>query len=412
MKDFLSYVVLVIIFLSLFVALIWINFILLGDEQKKKKSHIYDITLVVPAHNEESSIKKTIHSIMNANYPKDKLEIIVLNDGSTDRTAEKVEELMKEYPNLKCITNKQNIGKAPSMNKALKVAKGELFGCVDADSVIDRNAIKNMLHYFSKQKVAAVISTIKVTQHKGFFPEIQRLEYHVVGLIRRIMSLIGTLHLSHGVLSLYRTEVLRKIKGFDEKTLTEDFEIAMRLKYNGYEIKMELNSVVYTNVPEHLGSFWKQRIRWYRGFLETNYKFKSMFLNKNQGIMGWFQMPLNVLTPPMLLIMFFIFAYNTMKWFFYFIYRSITIDGYLIRYISDIPSLERLLLNLNMNIFVPMLFIVVLGISTIYIATRRLNEKIRSPKALGIYLFILPTVATVMMADAFFREIFKIKKKW
>ena len=104
--------------------------------------------------------------------------------------------------------------------------------------------------------------------------------YLFAQLVRELMSKIDTLHVTPGALSLYRLDLIKRLGGFDENSLTEDYEIAMRLRYHGYTIKMAIKSISYTAVPDTFRGLWKQRVRWFRGFIETAVKYKKMFGNK------------------------------------------------------------------------------------------------------------------------------------
>ena len=119
---------------------------------------------------------------------------------------------------------------------AIKIAKGSLFACVDADSIVEKNSLRLMLPHFLDSKVGAVISAIKINKPKNIYEKVQRLEYIIAVLIRKLMESINTLSMTPGVLSVYKTDVLRKVGGFDSGNITEDYEIAMRLKYHKYKI--------------------------------------------------------------------------------------------------------------------------------------------------------------------------------
>ncbi|MBN2112165.1 glycosyltransferase family 2 protein, partial [Candidatus Woesearchaeota archaeon] len=292
-------------FFSLWLVLIWLQVMYLEEPKKHRCKETPLVTIAIAAYNEERTIEKTISSIAKADYPKDKIEIIVVNDGSRDRTADVVEELIKKYPDFGIkLISKPNGGKASAINRALEAAKGELFGVVDADSRISPNCMRMMAPYFAEKNLGAVISRIKVDKPNKLLERIQRFEYIMSNMIRKLMASIGTLALTPGVLSIYRTKLIRELGGFDENraNLTEDLEIAMRLKYNGYDVKMESESIVYTVVPKTIKGLWRQRIRWARGYIYNHVKYKDMFFSRKHSLFGVFQMPVNILVLILLII--------------------------------------------------------------------------------------------------------------
>ena len=136
-------------FITVYLAFVWLNFLyldLLKEQKPINKFHSIDV--VIPAFNEEKTIAQCIKSVQKLNCPKDKLRIIVVNDGSTDNTQKIVEKLQKKDSRISLI-NKQNEGsKAAALNAALKLSKSELLACVDADSFVTPDALKHMLHHF------------------------------------------------------------------------------------------------------------------------------------------------------------------------------------------------------------------------------------------------------------------------
>ena len=138
-------------FLLLFLSLFWL-LVLLSPEKndiKKKLTRHPLFSVIVPAYNEEESIHKTLVSLCNVAYPQEKMEIIVVNDGSTDNTKNIVEEFIREHPTRNImLINQENKGKGKAMNKGLEKAAGEFFACLDADSFVAPNALQVMLPLF------------------------------------------------------------------------------------------------------------------------------------------------------------------------------------------------------------------------------------------------------------------------
>src|SRR3989344_5860927 len=321
-------------FFALVISIFWLQVMLLNEEKTKITTKFPSVSILIPAYNEGKTITKTIKSVLNLDYPKDKLEIIVINDSSTDNTA----NMVKKFKEVKLIYNKhRGAGKASALNTGLKYANGELFAVIDADSEIEKYSLKNLISYFEDNKTGSVISSIKIRNPKNIYHHIQRLEYILATFIRKLMSKIDTLHITPGVLSVYRTRLIKKLGGFDEKNITEDLEIALRLRANNYSVKMSPDSITYTRIPSDFKELWHQRIRWFRGFIYNNLKYKKMFMNKKYGAIGRFQLPLNVLTFFTIVILFVFISYEV----FTNLYESIFNPALLI-YFTAYPLLRTL----------------------------------------------------------------------
>ena len=409
-----AYLIYIITFVSLYLAVVWLSFLYLSEfSDKKKLTRFPTVTIAIPAYNEASTITKSIKSIINLNYPKDKLEIIVINDYSKDKTKEVVEKIIKENNQLciKLINKKNNQGKAYALNSALDIASGEIFGCLDSDSYADKNSLRLLIPHLFNPKTAAVISSIKVINQKSLLGKVQRMEYFMVTLTRKLMSVIDTLYTTPGVLSIYKTKILKKLGGFDTNCLTEDFEIAMRLRHNHYNVKMEPESITYTKVPEDPKLFWRQRIRWTRGFIENNVKYKKMYFNSKYGLLGWFQLPLSVVAPTLLIVGMLFIGYNILKTLYKLITRVILIDGYL-NSLFVFPPLKRIFLSQNFKIAFPLLVASLLGFTLLYLAHKQAKEKIKYPASILAYYLLLHYVMAAYWISAITQEIFKTKKKW
>jgi cellulose synthase/poly-beta-1,6-N-acetylglucosamine synthase-like glycosyltransferase len=369
------------------------------------------VTIAVPAYNEEKTILRTLKSISRISYPKDKIEIIVVNDGSSDNTEWIVRQYSKAHGNIKLIS-KRNEGKASALNSALGAASGDFFACIDADSTITKNSLNLMIHHFSEPKTAAVISALKVNNAKNIYEKLQRFEYILAILMRKLKASINTLAMTPGVLSVYRTKVLRKVHGFDKGNITEDFEIAMRLKYYGYDIKIETDSITYTSVPKTFKTLLNQRIRWFRGFILNHLKYKDMFFNKRYGLLGYFQLPLNILGIFSLLITMAIITFFGISKIIEFFIRVFRIEGYLMKYFIDLPSFKEVFLSQNTKIMLPIYLASFSGIYLFYLAHKQSKEKIKYPFSVLTYFTIYPYIVLVHWVSAISRELFKTKRKW
>ena len=404
----------VISFIALYVSVFWI---IVSSYNKSKKilnlKYSPYVTIAIPVWNEEKTVIGTLKSLIGLDYDRNKLQIIVVNDGSTDKTKNVVEDFLNENKGLKHIKliNQKNKGKAGALNTALKITNSEYFAVFDADSIANSKALKLMLPYFDSDKIGAVITPIKVADPKTVIEKIQRIEYIFSSFVRKLMSNIGTLHTTHGVLSIFRTDVLKKLGGFDEnKNMTEDYEIAMRLRKNHYQIVLCEENINYTKVPDNLKSLWFQRVRWFRGFMFNGIKYKEIVMGKRYGLLGGFQIPLEILT---LFIVFFSFGFMG-----YQIFRSLynfIIKVYISRmeiFYINIPTIKEFILRLNFKIYFPFIATLIAALYLYIMAHRYVDEKWKFHLASFIYLFLYPAIRSTQWIHALILEIFRAKEKW
>jgi len=267
------------------------------------------VSILIPVWNAEDTIRAAIDSCIALDYPNK--EIIVINDGSTDKT----KEICEEYVNSDKITllNKTNGGKASAMNFGIKHAKGEYVSCLDADSFFRPNALIQMIGYFEDSAVGAVTSSMKVYNPRNWIQMIQWVEYIFAIYLRRLMHFMNCLYVIPGPGSTYRRDVLLELGGFDEHSLTEDMDIAFRIQKAGYRITNSINAEVDTIAPDTLRGLIKQRIRWYAGFCDNSIKYKSFFLNPKYGTLGLFVLPTSFIWVGVLLASSITLIYNVLE---------------------------------------------------------------------------------------------------
>jgi len=249
----------------------------------------YYVSVLTPAYNEQDTIEDTIKSVLNSTYDSDYLEMIVINDCSKDKTGDVVRALTSKYKNLKLIDNKENLGKAASLNKAIKIAKGELIAVVDADSYPKKDSIYKLTGFFNDEKVGATTSAVLLRHKKKFLEKLQAIEYVVMAWTRKLLDFIDSVYVTNGPLSMYRKEALEKAEGFDPKSITEDIEVTWHILDLGYKTKMCLDAIVYTSAPNNFKAWYRQRERWGIGGIQAMLKYRKTFLRK--GMLGFFVIP-------------------------------------------------------------------------------------------------------------------------
>lgn len=297
MITVISVVLWIVYLVSLYFAVFWFLVYLDGDlyrsEKRKKVTTFPFVTIVIPAWNEEKSIVPTIESALDLDYPTTCFEVIIVNDGSTDKTSSLIKKTLKNYKNYNTyfIDKTKNEGKGKGLNDALKMSKGDYFICLDADSFIDNKALKEMVPHFKTKDIAAVLPCMKVKDPKNFLQKVQWYEYIINMFYKKLMSHLNCVHVAPGPFSMYRKEVIVKLGGFDENNLTEDLEITLRLQKNHYKIIQLLNVYAYTITPSNFKSLYNQRNRWFKGSIINAYNYKTMLFNKKYGDFGLMQLP-------------------------------------------------------------------------------------------------------------------------
>ena len=246
------------------------------------------VTMIVPAYNEEKAIGKTVDALLRLSYVNK--EIIIVDDGSTDRTL----EIARSYAKgdvIKVLT-KPNGGKWDSLNTGIKAANGEFIVCIDADTLLDQNAIQHLVKHFKDPDIGAVAGNVKVGNRSGLITKLQALEYIVgINLHRRSEAHFRNVTVVPGPIGAFRASLLEEIGLFEGDTFAEDADVTLKILKAGYKTVFEARAFGYTEAPNSMISLAKQRYRWYRGSLQCLSKHKDMTFNKKYGLTGTFVMP-------------------------------------------------------------------------------------------------------------------------
>ncbi len=266
----------------------WLILILIPKNERYHMDYRFPfISIIIPAHNEASIIKETINALINAEYPSNK-EIIVVNDGSTDETEEILREIIKEEECVRYI-NTEHLGKANALNKGLSLSNGDIIITLDADSKIDKNALIEIVKPFSDERVGAVSGIIRAITNRNILTWFQDFEYVLSSGWRYALNRVNSTYIFPGF-AAYRKYALDVVGGFNEDTLSEDFDIGIRLKKADYKLVMS-NAVIYTKVPQTISGLIKQRIRWGKGTIQVIKKHSDVPFNKDYGATGLYAIP-------------------------------------------------------------------------------------------------------------------------
>lgn len=247
------------------------------------------VSVVIAAYNEEKVICKTISSILQSDYSN--FEIIVVDDGSKDDTSKIVRETFKDNNRVKVIT-KKNGGKSSAVNVGFKESNSEIVVALDADTLIDKNAIPLMVRHFKDKKVAAVSGNCKVGNVHNLLTTWQHVEY-ITGfnLERRAFAYLNCITVVPGAIGAWRREAVKAAGYYEEDTLAEDTDITLKLLKNGYRIAYEEMAYAYTESPEDVKSLIKQRYRWSYGTLQCLWKHKDAVFSLKQKALGFIALP-------------------------------------------------------------------------------------------------------------------------
>lgn len=232
------------------------------------------ITILIAAYNEESSISDTLHSISMQQYPGP-MRVVAINDGSTDRTAELLDQAAGDYPWLDVIHMPKNSGKSAALNTGFGTVTSDLVITIDGDSYLYRDALANLVRRMQEdpESTAAVAGAVLVrNSRKNLVTRVQEWDYfHGIAAVKRIQSLYQGTLVAQGAFSIYRAEALRQVGGWQD-VVGEDIVLTWALLEAGYRVGYSENACLFTNAPETWRQFVRQRQRWSRGLIEA---FKS-----------------------------------------------------------------------------------------------------------------------------------------
>lgn len=226
------------------------------------------ISFLIACYNEGDTIVETINNVYNLDFPNK--QIIVINDGSSDNTAEAIEKLQTTL-NFTFINLKENKGKANALNQGFEYAIYDYVMGIDADTIIDNDAPYYMLEAFDHNpKLAAVTGNPRIRNKQSILGKIQAVEYaSIIGAIKRSQTISGKISTISGVFTLYKKAAVEKVGKWDTDMITEDIAISWKFHINDLEIKYEPRALCWMLVPETVGGLWKQRIRWAQGGQEV-----------------------------------------------------------------------------------------------------------------------------------------------
>lgn len=249
----------------------------------------YKVSIIVPGFNEEITAPKTVENLLRSDYPD--FEIVFVDDGSKDNTYKNLEAAYGAHPKVKVLT-KPNGGKASALNYGIGFASGEILVCIDADTVLNPDAVTKLLAFFNDPQVAAVAGNVKVGNRINLLTRWQSIEYITSqNFDRRAFDSLNAIMVVPGAIGAFRRDAVMKAGMFTTDTLAEDCDLTLRLLCSGYKIRTCNEALAFTEVPETLHMLMKQRFRWTFGIMQTFWKHHDqMFVRRNPNL-GWIVLP-------------------------------------------------------------------------------------------------------------------------
>ena len=238
------------------------------------------VSILMPAHNEGDILYNIVKEMTELNYPN--YELIMINDGSSDDTGEVLRNIVAMYENVRVIDLKKNCGKANALYLGAIAAKGEILVGVDADSYLDKNALRYLVsHFINKQngeRVGAVTGNPRVRNRGTLLGRIQLCEYaSIISLIKRTQRVLGKVMTVSGVCVAYRKKALLECGFWDRDMMTEDIAVTWKLEKNFWDVRYEPRALCWMLVPETIKGLWRQRKRWAEGGLEVIFRHFDIF---------------------------------------------------------------------------------------------------------------------------------------
>jgi cellulose synthase/poly-beta-1,6-N-acetylglucosamine synthase-like glycosyltransferase/peptidoglycan/xylan/chitin deacetylase (PgdA/CDA1 family)/spore germination protein YaaH len=247
------------------------------------------VSVIVPAYNEEQVICQTIHSLLLSDYPT--FDIIVVDDGSLDHTVQRVQAQFGNHPQVRLLT-KENGGKAQALNYGIQHTTAEIVVTLDADTLFTPTTIRLLARHFANPHIGAVAGNAKVGNRLNLLTKWQALEYITSqNLDRRAFAALNCVTVVPGAVGAWRRDVIVQAGGFSDATLAEDADLTLAILRQHYQVAYEEQALAFTEAPDTVRNFLKQRFRWMYGTLQAAWKHRDTMLRPRYGALGMWAIP-------------------------------------------------------------------------------------------------------------------------
>lgn len=377
------------------------------EEEKEIGDNDYpSVTFLIPCWNEQDSVINTVNSVLALDYPKDKFHVIAIDDGSTDKTLERLQEFVDH--NQVQILTKDNGGKHSALNHALTFLKTELVVSFDADTKINTDAMKKAAMYFIKDpSLMALGGTVLIDKPKTIAQKAQEIEYEVFSFTKKMLGKADAVFVVPGAFSVFRREVFDIVGGYNNAHNLEDIELTIRMQKAGLKVRHAHDAIVWTKGPDTIKKLYKQRLRWSYGFIMNMLDYKAMLFNRKYKNFGIFTLPMTIFT---YVILIFVFSYSVYK-----VLLSIIESIYKI-YLVGIGQLEWPTFDtffINTKIYVIMAMFLYISFILQYIFGRNIS-KISKKNFWNIpyFLIMFSFLAPVWVIKSIYNSVVKKKVLW
>jgi biofilm PGA synthesis N-glycosyltransferase PgaC len=229
------------------------------------------VTIVVPCHNEGRDIEDTVSYLLASAYPN--YDILLVNDGSADETRVLLDELAWRHPQVRVVHCARNQGKAVALTTASLMTPAQYLCCIDADALLDPQALSWMMVHFLNPRVGAITGNPRVRNRSTLLGRLQVGEYSsIVGLIKRAQRTYGRIFTVSGVVACFRKAALHDVGYWSADMLTEDIDISWKLQIRHWDVRFEPKAQCWILAPETLKGLWQQRLRWATGGIQVMMK--------------------------------------------------------------------------------------------------------------------------------------------
>jgi biofilm PGA synthesis N-glycosyltransferase PgaC len=260
------------------------------------------VTVVLPAYNEEQVIHKTLSHVRASDYPTSKLEVIAINDGSTDGTLACLQVCARDWPQLRII-NQENSGKPSALNNAINQTNevSTVIVTIDADTLVRTDTIRMLARHFATGagggKLGAIAGHVKVGNRRNIITAWQSLEYiSGICVTRMAEGMMNAIWIIPGACSAWRRTALVEMGGFPDDTMAEDTDATLTLQKLGHTIRQDAKAIADTEAPETMKALAKQRKRWTYGNMQALWKHRAMFGRPRYGMLGVLSLPYAMLS--------------------------------------------------------------------------------------------------------------------
>ncbi len=261
----------------------------LRPEHLKELKSAPDVTVLIPAHNEEGVILQTVTSVLASDY--EAMHIIVVDDGSTDDTGALLDAHFSDDPRVQII-HQVNRGKAAALNRAIAEARTEFVVTIDADTEIEPDAIRKLMRHFGDEKLAAVAGNVKVGNRSRWLTRWQALEYVTSqNMEKRAFDLLNCITVVPGALGAWRKAAIESAGGITADTVAEDADLTIAIRRLGWRIGYDEEAIAWTEAPETPGALIRQRFRWTFGTLQSFWKHRDTLFRPKYGTLGLIALP-------------------------------------------------------------------------------------------------------------------------